>query len=157
MVRRRTGGSGSPELLGELLGSALARTGLDRDLDDYRIMEVWDEVVGPAIARNAQPTRLDDRRLVVTVRNSPWLHELGLLRSELCSRLNERMGRKVISEIFIVVGRLEDTKTSSERGPSARKPASLGPAPDLSGTGLREELAEAFERLWRASHGRRSD
>ncbi|MFQ5351982.1 MAG: DciA family protein, partial [Candidatus Binatia bacterium] len=50
---------------------------------------------------------VDAQRLVVAVRTAAWLQELDLLRRELCSRLNAWMGRKVINELFLVVGRVD--------------------------------------------------
>ena len=85
----------------------LARFDLGRDIDDYRIWLAWDEVVGPAVARNAQPIRLDKRRLIVAVKNNTWMQELSLLRRDVCRKLNEWMGRDVVSEIFLVVGFIE--------------------------------------------------
>ncbi|MFP6626273.1 MAG: DUF721 domain-containing protein [Deltaproteobacteria bacterium] len=98
----------SPRRLSDLLTSALARLGLERNLDDYRLWEAWDEVVGPQIARNAQPIRLDRNRLVVAVKNPVWMQELTLLRSDIITKLNQWMGRKVVSDIFLVVGKVTD-------------------------------------------------
>ncbi|MFN2376485.1 MAG: DUF721 domain-containing protein, partial [Candidatus Binatia bacterium] len=96
-----------PTRLSALLEQSLARLGLDRRLDDYRVWQAWDEVVGRTISRNAQPVRLDGTRLVVTVRSSTWLQELSLLQRELIARLNEWMQREVVRELFFVVGRVE--------------------------------------------------
>lgn len=157
--------------IAEVLQLSLARVGLDRRLEDYRIFEGWDEVVGPTIARNAQPCRLDERRLVVVVRSSAWLQELGLLRRDLCRRLNQWMGREVIGEIFFVVGKLDpqarsgagETSVSTgsheeEAGDSAAGAGSedggLAPAEVSRASGASEEIAAAFERLWRAARRR---
>ncbi len=88
--------------IGEIIGASLDRLGIDRELDDYRIWQAWDEVVGEAIRRNAEPVRLDGQRLVVATRNASWMQELTLMRGEIVERLNRWMGREVITEIFIV-------------------------------------------------------
>jgi|GEM_PF-1333199 len=161
-----------------VLERTLARVGLDRRLEDYRIFEGWDDVVGETIARNAQPSRLDDKRLVVVVRSSAWLQELGMLRRDLCKRLNEWMGREVIGEIFFVVGKLDSaprpaSTNASVHGaaslPTAEDAAKRPPSPRTHDAGDRgganraatvtqnadTDIAAAFERLWQA-HKRNS-
>lgn len=91
-----------PEPLGDIIPKSLDRLGIERDLDDYRLWQAWDEVVGDAIRRNAEPVRLDGKRLVVAARNASWMQELTMMRAEILARLNDWMGREVISEIFIV-------------------------------------------------------
>ncbi len=141
-----------PARLGTVLENVVARLGLDRNLDDYRIWQAWDEVVGPAVARNAQPVRIDSRRLVVAVRNNVWMQELSLLRDRLCERLNEWMGRNVVGEIFLVVGKIEPPTRSDERV----RPLQANSAPQRSRTGGPPEdghrrLQEAIAKLWKAA------
>jgi predicted nucleic acid-binding Zn ribbon protein len=104
-----------PKKLGELFPTTLKRMGLERKLDDYRAWDAWDEVVGPAIARNAQPTRLDGDRLIVAVRNSSWLQELDLLKKQLRERLNEKMGRQLVAELYFFVGKLDQDATNDRK------------------------------------------
>jgi hypothetical protein len=146
--------SDGPTPVGEVLKRALARLGLDREIDDYRIWQAWDEVVGRTIARNAQPVRLDGKRLVVAVRNASWMHELSSLGRELARRCNEWMGREVIQEIFLVIGPVPEPEAPPPPK-GYRPPPKDGPAPSLAAPGLSDETVEAFERLWRASRRRR--
>ncbi|RMF25451.1 MAG: DUF721 domain-containing protein [Deltaproteobacteria bacterium] len=145
-------GKSRPQRLGRVLESVVARLGLDRDLDDYRLWQAWDEVVGPAVARNAQPVRLDARRLVVAVRNNVWMQELSLLREQLCARLNEWMGRDVVGEIFLVVGKIEPPAQKRPAPRPAQPRTTPAAEPD---TGVPEDgsrrLEEAIARLWRAA------
>jgi len=130
--------------MGDLLANVVSRLGLERDLDDYRIWLAWDEVVGPAVARNAQPSRLDARRLVVTVKNATWMQELSLLRHDLSRKLNAWMGREVVSEIFLVVGKVEPSDPETRR-PGTRAVADAPRPADLNA---------AIERLWQALRDR---
>ena len=155
----RSRGTPGPKRLGELLGGVFSRLGLERDVDDYRIWQAWDEVVGPAVSRNAQPVHLDARRLVVAVKNNTWMQELSLLRTDLCRRLNEWMGREVILEIFLVVGRIE-RPSGEEQPPRLRSIATARRSPLRSVNvespdQARHKLAAAIDRLWDAARGRR--
>ena len=171
-----------PTRLSDLMDQALARLGLDRRLDDYRVWQAWDEVVGRTISRNAQPVRLDGSRLVVAVRSSTWLQELSLLQKELIFRINDWMKREVVRELFFVVGRIEPQARSTEpqassmenqarsvetksSGPHARagasriKPANAAPTADVlpPTDDLDPGAAAVFERLWKAARARRDD
>lgn len=139
---------GSPLRLGQVLTRVVARLGLDRNLDDYRILQAWDEVVGPLVAANAQPTRLDARRLVVAVRNTTWMQELTLLRKELCRRLNGWMGREVVGEIFLVIGKIERVEAPAP----PRRAATAAPASKVDG-----DIDAAIARLWKALRDRDSE
>jgi len=150
-----------PIRLSSVLEQALARLNLHRRLDDYRVWQAWDDVVGATIARNAQPVRLDGTRLVIAVRTSSWLQELSLLQKELVGRLNERMGREVVRELFFVVGRVEEDAPVQKK--DASRPAAAPPSRprvvdanklDLP-PGLGPELTAAFERLWSSARKRR--
>jgi predicted nucleic acid-binding Zn ribbon protein len=138
----RPGTAGRPLAMGDLLSGVVSRLGLERDLDDYRLWVAWDEIVGPAVARNAQPSRLRARRLVVTVKNATWLQELSLLRHDLSRKLTAWMGREVVAEIFLVVGKVE----AADPKPGGRRPGPRA-VPDAPRPA---DLNAAIERLWRA-------
>lgn len=138
----------------QVLQQVVARLGLSRKLDDYRIWQAWDEVVGSTIARNAQPVRLNEKRLVVAVRNSSWMHELSMLSRELVTRCNDWMGREVIGEIFLVVGKVEAPKTpvAARVSPAdSAKTKPTDPTTNFELPGLAPDTIAAFERLWAAS------
>jgi hypothetical protein len=153
--------------LSSLMERTLARLGLDRRLDDYRVWQAWDEVVGRTISRNAQPVRLDGDRLVVTVRSSTWLQELTLLQGELLNRLNESMGREVVTELYFVVGRVEHHVP--EAVVKAVRPSPLPPPSRVAESGptgsqkmpavpgLSSEATAAFDRLWKAARARQQE
>ena len=139
----RAGAGSGPIKVGDLLSNVVGRLRLERDLDDYRIWAAWDEVVGAPVARNAQPIRLDTRRLVVAVKNATWMNELSLLRHDLCARLNAWMGRQVVAEIFLVIGRVEPRGAGERhRDEPELEPPDAPPRP--------ADVNAAIERLWTA-------
>jgi hypothetical protein len=145
--RRKKSGTGTPAQLKGVLGDVVARFGLDRSLDDYRIWQAWDEVVGPVISRNAQPQKLNASRLVVAVRNAGWMQELTLLRRDLAERLNRWMGREVIKEIFLVVGKVDTKRTEHRRlRPRVEIEPTTEPRPKSV---TKQELEDAIARLWK--------
>src|SRR5262245_23343158 len=92
-----------PSRLGDVLRAALARLPLTTPLADYELWTHWDAVVGPTLARHAQPVRLRRGVLSVEVDGAGWMQELQFLKQELRDRLNARLGRTVVRDIFTVL------------------------------------------------------
>jgi predicted nucleic acid-binding Zn ribbon protein len=63
----------------------------------------WDAAVGPTIARHARPLRLRRGTLVVGVDGAAWMQELQFLKHELRARLNARLGRPVVRDVFLLL------------------------------------------------------
>jgi predicted nucleic acid-binding Zn ribbon protein len=89
--------------LGDVLRSALARLPVARELADHAVWAHWDVVVGPTIARHARPERLRRGVLVVAVDGAEWMQELQFLKHEVRERLNARLERPVVRDIFLVL------------------------------------------------------
>lgn len=94
---------GLPTRLGDVLRAALARLPMGTSLGDYELWTHWDAVVGPTLARHAQPLRLRRGILSVEVDSAEWMQELQFLKQELRERLNARLGRPVVRDIFTVL------------------------------------------------------
>ena len=104
-LRERNAMRRAPVLLGEVLQAALARLPAAAELADYAVWTHWDAVVGPALARHARPVRIRRGMLLVAVDDSLWMQELQFLKQEMCARLNARLGREAVRQIFLVLGR----------------------------------------------------
>lgn len=92
-----------PTRLGDVLRAALARLPLAAPLADYELWTHWDAVVGPTLARHAQPLRLRRGVLSVEVDSAGWMQEIQFLKQDLRERLNARLGRTVVRDIFTVL------------------------------------------------------
>ena len=87
--------------LGEALRAALSR------------LPAWADVVGATIARHARPRRIRRGVLLVEVDGAEWMQELQYLKVDLRARLNERLGRPAVREIFLALaGATDDARTS---------------------------------------------
>jgi predicted nucleic acid-binding Zn ribbon protein len=89
--------------LGDVLKAALARLPAGSELSNYPIWAEWATVVGPAIARHARPRRLRRGVLLVDVDGPDWMHELHFMKAQLRDRLNARLGRPVVRDLFFVL------------------------------------------------------
>ena len=89
--------------LGDVLKAALARLPAGSELSNYPIWAEWATVVGPTIANHARPRRLRRGVLVIDVDGPDWMHELHFMKTQLRDRLNARLGRPVIRDLFFVL------------------------------------------------------
>ena len=105
MSADRAGGSrpGAPARLGDVLRAALDRLPIGQRLADHALWVEWDAVVGPTLARHARPQRLRRGLLLVAVDSPEWMQELQFLKHELRTRLNARLGRAVVRDIFLAL------------------------------------------------------
>jgi predicted nucleic acid-binding Zn ribbon protein len=95
--------SDPPMRLGDALHAALARLPDAARLADYALWVHWDDVVGPTLARHARPERLKRGVLFVAVDSPEWMQELQFLKHDLRERLNARLGRSVVRDVFLVL------------------------------------------------------
>ncbi len=94
--------------LGEALRAALARLPAGGELANFPVWTEWPQIVGPLIAQHARPVRLRRGVLVVEVDGAEWMHELQYLKQELRARLNARLGRAVVRELFLALAGTSD-------------------------------------------------
>ncbi|HWP67031.1 MAG TPA: DUF721 domain-containing protein [Candidatus Limnocylindria bacterium] len=92
-----------PSRLGDVLRAALARLPAGAELANYPIWAEWESLVGAAIARHARPRRLRRGVLVIDVDGPDWMHELHFMKRELQARLNARLGRPVVRDLYFVL------------------------------------------------------
>jgi len=92
-----------PSRLGDVLRTALGRLPDAQRLADHALWTHWDAVVGPTLALHARPERLRRGVLVVAVDSPEWMQELQFLKIELRDRLNARLGRSAVRDVFLVL------------------------------------------------------
>lgn len=85
----------------DLLPAVLARLARESGQVE-RLLPIWIEVVGAQIARNARPRKLEGGALVIEVSAARWAQELSLQQTELCDRLNGRLGSSVVQRLEFV-------------------------------------------------------
>jgi predicted nucleic acid-binding Zn ribbon protein len=94
---------GRPARLGDVLRAALARLPDALRLADHALWSHWDAVVGPVVAAHARPHRLRRGVLTVHVDGPEWMQELQFQKQDLRERLNARLGRPAVREIYLLL------------------------------------------------------
>jgi predicted nucleic acid-binding Zn ribbon protein len=139
------------ERLGQILDKSLKRLELSGRIEEYGIWPVWNETVGPVVARNAQPEKIRNGTLFVSVTSPTWMNELQYMKQMIAEKLNERIGREVVKNIFFVMAR-DPAPKQAPAGHAHAKP-SLGTneatVDDAHLDAIRDpELRQALKRLF---------
>lgn len=97
---KNTGPESIGNILGRVVGNETRETG-----DAVRgVFSVWDEAVGPAIAENARPKAYRNGLLIVDVKSASWAQELTFLASEIQDKVNQALGKRLVTEIRFKAG-----------------------------------------------------
>lgn len=73
------------------------------------------EKLGPPFTQHAEPVHLRAGVLSLVVDDSTWLTEMTFLQPELIGRINQLIGREVVKEIRLRLGKLSPKKKVRER------------------------------------------
>lgn len=87
------------QTLGDALKQLVQSLGIEKQVEQYKIFDVWNEVVGQQVAKVAQPERLQNGVLIVNVNNAPWRNELTFRKREILEKIHERTNSNSITDI----------------------------------------------------------
>jgi len=140
------------EEVGDVLRAVLARIDPDQRLQAFEVWNFWNDLVGDGLARRAQPSGYRNGVLIVTVAAHAWMQELQFMKETLRVRLNERLGKEMIRDIYFVSGAVPPPAIAESNEPEHEPAAPASPVelPEISDP----ELAASFRRLVDA-HARR--
>ena len=144
-------GDGSfPSRLRDLLDPLGKKLGMADAVASGRVFERWQSIVGAKVAAHVEPTSLRDGVLRVRADSPAWATEIGYLATEIAGRVNEAVGRPIVTELRVSAG----PSTSNKRPARA-----VGGAPPQTPNAPRdpasEDPLEALERA-RAAWARKT-
>ena len=88
-----------PKSLGDAIQQAISQLGLQRKLDEVRIVEAWYEIAGGPVGEVTESVWIDREKLIVKISSATWRQELHLQRRAWLKRLTEATGSTAIKEI----------------------------------------------------------
>ncbi len=88
------------ESIGLLIRQFMRQNGMESPLNEYRLIQSWNEVVGPAIARYTGDMYIKNQILYVHLTSSVLRQELMMGRELLVKNLNKKVGAQVIVNII---------------------------------------------------------
>jgi predicted nucleic acid-binding Zn ribbon protein len=91
-----------PKPLGELVNEFVSKYTDQQSVMRGVVLHKWRDVVGPMIADQCQSIRFDSKnRLVLSVPQSSWRHEISMQRTYIRELLNREAGGDIVSEIIV--------------------------------------------------------
>ncbi|MBW1696428.1 MAG: DUF721 domain-containing protein [Deltaproteobacteria bacterium] len=99
-----TRGKSGPVRIGKLIGPVLkqAERGQRRP-EALGAVSSWSGTVGPKIAKVSRAVRLTDGKLFVEVKAPAWKQELLLKKRNILKKINQRLGKNIVSDMVINV------------------------------------------------------
>jgi predicted nucleic acid-binding Zn ribbon protein len=92
---------GDPEPLGDTLNRLLAERGWDVSAAVAGVTQRWPEVAGEELAAHCRPDKFDDGVLTLVAEATAWATQIRLLVPQLHRRLDEVVGRGIVSRIEV--------------------------------------------------------
>jgi predicted nucleic acid-binding Zn ribbon protein len=129
-----------PPSMGEVLGEFFKRTGMNRRIQEQKILNCWEKAVGEGVAEKTQPVSVKNRVLQVKVVNSVWMQELQFMKELIMQKLQEQAGNNILRDLRFFIGEIEP---SGEKG---RKQKNEGTRMDGKSLGLTEAERERIDR-----------
>jgi predicted nucleic acid-binding Zn ribbon protein len=93
-----------------ILDSIVQSMGLEKRLEENKVLTLWEEAVGRNIAMHTRPVKIKGSRLFVSADSASWRTELTFLKPEIIRRLNAMSGKVVVEEIVFVAGAADQTR-----------------------------------------------
>ena len=91
--------SRSPQSLGDVLSTVVKQLGIERQLDEARVVEAWAMLAGPQINRVTRSAWVKGERLFVKIESAAWRQELHMNRTAWRDRVNAQLGAPLVKEI----------------------------------------------------------
>jgi len=93
--------------MGEVLGEFFKRTGMNRKIQEQRILDSWERAVGEGVAERTQPVSVKNRVLQVKVANSVWMQELHFMKELIMQKLQQQTGNNILQDLRFFIGEIE--------------------------------------------------
>jgi len=134
----------------DILATVLKRVATPEEIAGYSVWTFWDDEVGETIARRAQPAHFRDGVLVVSVANHAWIQELQFMKEAIRDKLNTRLGRPVIRDLYFASGKISTPVATVATEPQALPRGSavieVPPIEDAALRGAMERILDARAR-----------
>jgi predicted nucleic acid-binding Zn ribbon protein len=85
--------------LGDALQQLIKSLGIEQQVEQYKIFDVWNDVVGEQVAKVAVPQRIHNGVLIVGVNNAPWRNELTFRKKEILEKIHIKTNSHSITDI----------------------------------------------------------
>jgi hypothetical protein len=151
-MSRVTKAEGRGAAVRAVLADVLKRIDPEQRLQAFEVWRYWQEEVGATLARRSRPSAFRNGVLVVDVSSHAWIQDLQFIKESVRQRLNTRIGRELIRDIYFASGAVALPEPDGKAQPP-------DPPPDASDIALPTlsdpALASVFQRIVHAHRRRR--
>jgi len=128
---------GKVDLLGDILKPFLSSSGLERKMEEQKVLDAWPKAVGEIIAEKTFPLRVRNRVLYVVVTNSVWLQELHFMKGIILQKMHRLVGDRHLQDLRFTFGEIEPSAVHWKMEEKKRTPGEVN---------LNEEEKDRVER-----------
>lgn len=89
------------EEIGDVVYQCLREAGLEMPLNEFRLMQAWNEVLGKTVSKYTADLRIYNQVLFVKMTSAALRNEILMRRTALVQALNEHVGAQVITSISV--------------------------------------------------------
>lgn len=75
---------------------------LDTKMVELDAVKCWEEMMGSAIAKRTREIFINKKILYLKLNSAPLKEELKMSKTLIITRLNERMGKEIITDVFFM-------------------------------------------------------
>lgn len=94
-------GKNNTKSIKQVLDLLVSKNGWEDKVVLGRIAESWKEIAGDKIDSVSTPYKLESGKLYILTDNASWRTELTLRKDELKEKINKKLGRNAINELYI--------------------------------------------------------
>lgn len=91
-------------MLGDILKACCVRAGLNKRMNEQRLLSVWEDAVGEGVAKRAEPIRIRNQVLYLKVANSVWMQQLQFMKGLILEKLHQKTGTDSLRDIRFFIG-----------------------------------------------------
>ena len=90
------------EHIGRALKKIIKKEGLEKEINQQKAIDLWEEVVGKKIRENTEPIEVQFGVLIVKVKSSVWKQELQLQKDDIIKLLNRKLIKTMIKDLRFI-------------------------------------------------------
>ena len=89
----------SEKSLGESLNGLLNQLGIEPQIKEYQVIQLWPDIVGEKIAGISVAEKIIDKVLYIKVKSMTWRTELLFQKAQIMQNIEKKVGQDVIRDI----------------------------------------------------------
>ena len=92
---------GNNRVIGDIIRKLMKNPKLAGKLDELDALQAWDEIIGKQICKYVADQKIYKGTLYVKLKSAVVRNELSYKKSELISQINNRLGKKLLTNIVL--------------------------------------------------------